>query len=411
MLELLFCSLLTILPDYFLRRHFQGKQWGDQINFFTVWYELRWGITLCAMLTISMITIVFYYHPTTTNVSSFFRTVTILSESGGRVSEVYVTNNQDVEAGAPIFRLDSSSQEAAAETARRQIAEVDAALVLGESERASAVATIEQVRAQLTQSQADLDRQLALQERGSSAISLRDVETAQTLVAANQAGLDAANAGLAAVDAKITVQLPATRASAEAGLAQAQTEIAKLIVYAGISGRIEQLSLKEGDIVSPVLRPAGVLVPTEAGRDLFVAGFPQVTAQVIKKGGVAEIMCISKPFTVVPMVIVEVQNVIAAGQVRPSDRLGDALNQGAPGTITAFLEPLYAGQANDIPPGSRCVANAYTDNHHRLEHDENLGFGHRVFLHVVDTVGVVHAAGIRIRSLLTPLQMLVFSGH
>ena len=82
--------------------------------------------------------------------------------------------------------------------------------------------------------------------------------------------------------------------------------------------------LRPGDIVNPVLRPAGILVPSDAGRGRFVAGFPQVTAQVIKEGGLAEIACVSKPFTIVPMVIVDVQDVIAAGQVRPSDRLGDA---------------------------------------------------------------------------------------
>jgi len=411
MLELLLCSSVTILPDYLLRRQLQGKRWGKDINFFTVWYELRWGITLCAMLTISLITIVFYYHPTTTNVSSFFRTVTILSEGGGRVAEVYVRNNQDVAAGDPIFRLDDASQQAAAETARRQMAEVDAALVLAQSERAQAEAGIAQAEAALTQSRADLERQVALQQRGSTAVSDRDLELAQTAVEANQATVDAAEAGLRAVDDKIRVQLPASHASAQAALEQAETEIAKLTVYAGVSGRIEQLSLRAGDIVNPLLRPAGVLVPSDAGRNRFLAGFPQVTAQVIKRGGVAEIMCVSKPFTVVPMVIVEVQDVIAAGQIRPSDRLGDAQNQGRPGTVTAYLEPLYPGQADDIPPGSRCMANAYTDNHHRLEHDPNLGVFDRVFLHVVDTVGVVHAAGLRIRSLLLPLQMLVFTGH
>ena len=106
------------------------------------------------------------------------------------------------------------------------------------------------------------------------------------------------------------------------------------------------------------------------------------------------------------MVIVEVQDVIAAGQVRPSDRLLDSQSLQAAGTITAFLEPIYPGQTDDIPPGSRCMANAYTSNHARLEEDPDLGFGTRIFLHVVDTVGVIHAAGLRIRSLLLPLQTL-----
>ena len=86
MLELTLCSIFTILPDYLVRRFLQGKRWGRELNLFSVWYELRWGLTGCAILTVTLITTVFYYHPSTTNVSSFFRTVTILSEGGGRVA-------------------------------------------------------------------------------------------------------------------------------------------------------------------------------------------------------------------------------------------------------------------------------------------------------------------------------------
>ena len=117
MLELTLCSIFTILPDYLVRRFLQGKRWGEELNLFSVWYELRWGLTGCAILTVTLITTVFYYHPSTTNVSSFFRTVTILSEDKGRVAEVYVRNNQRVEAGDRLFSLDDTSEAAAVETA------------------------------------------------------------------------------------------------------------------------------------------------------------------------------------------------------------------------------------------------------------------------------------------------------
>ena len=45
MLEMLLCSLVTILPDYLYRRYVQGKRFGKEINLYTVWFELRWGIT------------------------------------------------------------------------------------------------------------------------------------------------------------------------------------------------------------------------------------------------------------------------------------------------------------------------------------------------------------------------------
>ena len=91
--------MLTILPDFLYRRYAQGKRIGHEITLFSVWYELRVGITTCLMLTITLITIVFYYHPSTTNVSSFFRTVTILSEGGGRVKEVFVADQFGGEGG------------------------------------------------------------------------------------------------------------------------------------------------------------------------------------------------------------------------------------------------------------------------------------------------------------------------
>ena len=123
MLELMFCSLLTILPDYLYRRFAQGKRFGKEITFYSVWYELRWGITGCVILTVCLITVIFYNHPSTTTATLFFRTVPILPETNGRVAEIFVPHSGPITQGAPIFRLDSTKQQAALETARRKIAE------------------------------------------------------------------------------------------------------------------------------------------------------------------------------------------------------------------------------------------------------------------------------------------------
>src|SRR3954471_7155354 len=80
MLELMLCSLLTLLPDYLFRRYAQGRRLGHEITLFSVWYELRWGITLCLMLTILLITVVLYNHPSSSNVTSLFRTISIYAE-------------------------------------------------------------------------------------------------------------------------------------------------------------------------------------------------------------------------------------------------------------------------------------------------------------------------------------------
>ena len=171
MLELMLSCLVTLVPDILYRRFAQGKRLGYEITFFNVWYELRWGISCCAVLAISLITLIFYYHPTSDKITSFFRTVTILSESGGRVAEVYVSNHDRVAEGDPLFRLDTSRQEAAAETARRQIAEVDAALLLGATEIAGAQAQLDASEAQLTQARDDLQRRQSIAERNSTGVT------------------------------------------------------------------------------------------------------------------------------------------------------------------------------------------------------------------------------------------------
>lgn len=252
MLEFLLCSLVTLLPIYLFRRYVQDKRFGREITLYSVWFELRWGIIACFTLTVSLITRIFYYHPSTTDVTGFFRTITILPEAGGRVSEVLVTDGQLVAAGAPLFRLEEDGQQ-------------------------------------------------------------------------------------------------------------------------------------------------------------FQAGFGQFSAQVIHPGMIGEVTCASLPFTIVSMVVTKVQNVTTAGQFRPSDQLIDVQTSQTPGTTSVSMTPLYDGQAVTVPPGSSCVANVCTSNHHRLE-TEGLGTLQRVYLHVVDTVGIAHAAPLRIQAMLLPVKTLAFSG-
>jgi len=151
MLELMICSLVTILPDYLYRRYRQGKRFGKEITFFSVWYELRWGITGCLMLTISLITMIFYFHPATQSAAIYFRTVPILPEGSGRVAEVNVGFSQPVRKGDVLFRLDSSKQEAALETAKRKIAEVDASLISARSDIVKAEAQLGEAKASYQQ--------------------------------------------------------------------------------------------------------------------------------------------------------------------------------------------------------------------------------------------------------------------
>lgn len=409
MLEFTICSLLTILPDYLFRHYVQGKRIGHEITLYSVWYELRYGITGCAILTLSLITVIFYFHPSSTNVSSAFRTVTILPETAGRVDEVFVENNQNVEAGQPIFSLDDARQRTALETATRQVAELDAQMALAEADLAAATAQVEQAEAILVETEDELARTEELAARGSTAVSEQELGRQRSRAAAQLATVEAARAQEEAARANLTTLLPAQKASAEAARDQAQVELDLTVVYAGIDGTLEQFVLQPGDYVSAILRPAGIIVPDVTEINRMQAAFDQVSAKVIQPGMLAEAACASVPFTIIPLVVTEVQNVIAAGQIRPTDELVDVPARRQPGSILIFMEPLYEGGLDEVVPGSRCEANVYTSNHERLE-TEDLSGPHRAALHVVDTVGLVHAFMLRIHALLLPMRTLVLSG-
>lgn len=410
MLELLLCSILTILPDYLYRRYVQGKHLGKEITFYSVWFELRWGIVSCLMLTIGLITLIFYFHPSSSTATLFFRTVPILPETSGRVAEVDLGVSEAVDKGAVLFKLDSSKQEAALETARRQIAEVDAAMVSAQTDVTRAEAQIQEAKSAHKQAVDELQVKSELQRRNPGIVPQRDIEKLQVAVDGRQATIDAAVAAKQSTEARVSTLLPAQKASAEAALAQAQVEYDKTIVRAGFAGRVEQFSLRVGDIVNPLMRPAGILIPEGAGRRGLQAGFPQIEAQVLKPGMVGEAVCVSKPWTVIPLVVTAVQDYIATGQFRGGEQLLDAQSAARPGTILVSLEPIYEGGLEGVTAGSTCVVNAYTSNHDIISSGQ-VGWFKSFALHAIDAVGIVHAMLLRIQALLLPIQTLVLTGH
>lgn len=413
MLELILCSLVTVLPDYLYRRHREGKRWGDQITFFTMWYELRWGITACLILTVALITIVFYYHPSTTNAGPYFRTIPLLPEGGGRVEEVFVKNGDAVETGQPLFSLLDSAQVANVNLAESQLDQIASAFAQAEVQLKAAEATLVQAQSALAQAENELAKKSELASRGQQLVSKIEIERLENNVAQRRGGVQAAQANITAAQTQISDVLPAQRQSAQRQLEQAQVALDKTVIYAGVDGQVAQFFLQRGDYVNPILRPAGVLIPSsgpESGRFQIAAGFNQLSAQVIKPGTITEVVCMSKPFSVIPMIVTRVQPVVAAGQLKPSDVLLDAQQRARPGTLTVVMEPLYEGGLMDVMPGSKCIANAYTSNHDLLEQGD-LGLGQTLFLHMVDTVGVIHAIILRMQALLMPVQMLVFAGH
>ncbi|HET9414341.1 MAG TPA: biotin/lipoyl-binding protein [Pseudolabrys sp.] len=410
MLEMLLCSLFTLLPDYLYRRYVQGKRFGKEITLYSVWFELRWGITGCLILTVGLITVIFYNHPSTTNVTLFYRTVPIVPETIGRVAEVNVGFNESVKKGAPLFRLDSSKQEAAVESARRKVVEIDAQMLVARADVVKADGQLVEAKSAHQQAVDELETKQELYRRNPGNVPFREIERLQERARGLLGAITAATASKQGIEERITTLLPAEKASAEAALAQAQVDLDKTVIRAGVDGRVEQFALRVGDLVNPMMRPAGILIPDGAGRQILSAGFGQIEAQIMKVGMIAEATCISKPFTVIPMVVTNVQDYIAAGQFRAGEQLLEAQQVVKPGTLLVFLEPLFKGGLEGVTPGSSCIANAYSNNHDKIV-AKDTGALKAFALHAVDALGLVHALILRLQALVLPFQTLVFSGH
>ena len=408
MLELLLCSLLTIVPDYLYRRYVQGRRLGKEITFYSVWFELRWGITGCLILTVALITTIFYNHPSTQNATLYYRTIPIVPDINGRVAEVFIKGAGTINRGEPIFRLDSSKQEAAAETARRKIKETEAEMQVARADVLKSEGQIEEAESARQQTVDELETKRELQRRNPGNVAFRDIEKLEVALRGREGSIAAAQAAKQAAEERIATLLPAQKASAEAALAQAEVDLQKTVIRAGVDGRVEQFALRAGDIVNPLMRPAGVLIPTGAGR--LYAGFGQIEAQIMKVGMIAEVTCASKPWAIIPTVVTDVQDYIAAGQFRGGEQLVEAQQVSKPGTLLVALEALYKGGLDGVTPGSSCIANAYSNNHDVIANKETGAF-RRTALHVVDALALVHALILRLQALVFPFQTLVFGGH
>ena len=170
MLELMFCSLLTIFPDYLFRRYVQGKRLGKEITLYSVWFELRWGITSCLILTILPHHDDFLQSsrprpasPCSSGPSQFFR----------RRTDALPRSMSDTPAMSRRERRSSSSTARSSrrplETARRKIAEVDTDLAAAKLDVRKSDAQIEEAKNSLQQAIDEFETKKYLGSKGARA--------------------------------------------------------------------------------------------------------------------------------------------------------------------------------------------------------------------------------------------------
>jgi membrane fusion protein (multidrug efflux system) len=189
------------------------------------------------------------------------RQIAIAPKVTGYVTEVPVTDNQHVAAGAVIARIDDRDYRTALAQASAQVAaaqaaiqNIDAQTAVQQAQITASQAQVEQAQASLVFAQQQSARYEDLAQRGAGTVQNAQQYSSQLLQ--QQAALRSAQAALNVAQRQIE-SLKAQRSSAEANLAQAiaqrdqaQLNLSYTTVTAAQSGRVVNLTSAPGEFAS-----------------------------------------------------------------------------------------------------------------------------------------------------------------
>ena len=382
MFELLFTSFPVIIRYYVLRRR------GEPMTV----SNMKTAVFLWLMFAFMLFLTIFYYHPKSFTGIVPFRTVSVVAQTSGPVTDLFVKNGQGVKKGDLLFQIENGTQKAALAEALTAFSNLDASEMKANDAIQVAEANVSQAKAALGKIKEQLNDAEELQRRNvgraNTVINLRfSAQGAESALVATQAQLKLSQA-------ELTDVLPAARKSAEATYTSAKVALAKTEVRAFAAGTVTQMALSVGSPASQlILSPAMVIVP-DRDKDVpvrVVAGFSQVARNILHVGMPAEIACdsnsnIAMKNAVMAARVVGIQPAIAAGQVTPSGTLIELNSRVQRGSLLVFFELVYKKHEAMLLDGSGCMIQTYTND---LE--GSVG-------HIIGATGIIKAFLLRIKA-------------
>jgi membrane fusion protein (multidrug efflux system) len=219
------------------------------------------------------------------------RQFAIAPKISGYITAVPVTDNQHVEAGQVIARIDDRDYRAALEQAEAQVAAAEASVNNIDAQQTVQQAQIAENRAQADQAQAGLtfaeqqaNRYQSLAKTGAGTI--QDAQQYTSSLDQSRAALKTAQAAVTAAQRQVTA-LDAQRASAQASVAQAKAQLdqAQLnltytVITAAQPGRVVNLTAAVGEYAT-----AGTDLSMFVPDDIWVtANFKEVQLDKMRPG-------------------------------------------------------------------------------------------------------------------------------
>jgi membrane fusion protein, multidrug efflux system len=201
------------------------------------------------------------------------RTVAISSQITGAIIDLQVTDNQIVDGGALLARIDSRDYEAAVAQAKAQVAQAEATVANLDAQIDAQKARIEEAQQQVRQTQAALE--FAQEENARAQELFKTGAATQQRAQQAASNLHQAEATFSAAKANskaAEMQLPILRTQrmeavgrldqARAVQSQAETNLSRTEIKAPVASRVTKLSAAKGNYAQPG-QALMMLVPSE----------------------------------------------------------------------------------------------------------------------------------------------------
>jgi membrane fusion protein (multidrug efflux system) len=261
----------------------------------------RMVLIITALLIIALVALVIWWvnaghYETTDDAFIDARTVQIGAQVAAAIVDVPVTDNQPVEAGAVLVRLDDRDFKAQLDQAKAQVAQAEAGIANIEAQLAAQQARIDEAKKQVAQAQAALTFAEQQDERyqrlvKTGAVTVEQAQQYSSNYLQAQASFAAAQANAVAAE-KQTPVLSAQRTLSSAELMQrnpaaeqAETNLSRTVITAPIAGRVTQLTAAKGDYAA-VGQTLMMFVP----HDVWVtANFKETQLATVRPGAPVDI--------------------------------------------------------------------------------------------------------------------------
>lgn len=214
---------------------------------------LQWAIVAAVLIAAVIFAFRYWQHArqyaSTDNAYINANTVEIAAQISGPVIRVYVTDNQQVASGDPLFDIDPAPFHLAVEKAQAQLRLAEQSVGQQSAAVAAAQAQVAQREAELRNAESNNARTQRLVRQGF--LSRQGSEAAGTQVATATAALHAAQANLEQARRALGTEgeQNASVLAARAALDQAELDLRHTHVTAPAAGKVANLSLRPGNTV------------------------------------------------------------------------------------------------------------------------------------------------------------------